>query len=146
MRRSAAAILCLLALSACSREDESTPAGCLVGEDAVLRALERAPGEVSLEGARLSACLSDTTDGDALQSVGAAYLDAATSLADRAVANPDGEAALQLGYLLGAVKRSEAGAQGVGYELGRRLQSEATRLPERSKAYERGLRAGTEGG
>ena len=146
MRRSAAAILCLLALSACSREDESTPAGCLAGEDAVLRALERAPGEVSLGGARLSACLSDTTDGDALQSVGAAYLDAATSLADRAVANPDSEAALQLGYLLGAVKRSEAGAQGVGYELGRRLQSEATRLPERSKAYERGLRAGTEGG
>ena len=146
MRRSAAAILCLLALSACSREDESTPAGCLAGEDAVLRALERAPGKVVLEDSPLSACLDDTTDGDALQAVGAAYLDAATSLADRAVEDPEGEAALQLGYLLGAVKRSEAGAQGVGYELGRRLRSEATRVPEGSKAYDRGLRAGTEGG
>ena len=146
MRRCAAAILCLLALSACSREDEATPAGCLAGEAAVLRALEKAPGRVVLEGTPLSACLGDTTDGDALQAVGAAYLDAATSLADQAAEKPEGEAALQLGYLLGAVKRSEAGAQGVGYELGRRLQAEATRVAKGSKAYERGLRAGTKGG
>jgi hypothetical protein len=138
--------LCLLALSACSREEESTPVGCLAGEETVLRALERAPGNVALEGTALSACLSDTTDGDALQSVGAAYLEAATTLADRAAAKPEGEAALRLGYLLGAVKRSEAGAQGVGYELGRRLQSEAARVREGSRAFARGERAGARGG
>jgi hypothetical protein len=146
VRRCAAAILCLLALSACSREDEATPAGCVAGEAAVLEALESAPGRVVLEGTPLSACLGDNTDGDALQAVGAAYLAAATSLADRAAENPEGKAALQLGYLLGAVKRSEAGAQGVGYELGRRLQTEAARLPKGSEAYKRGLRAGTRGG
>ena len=145
MPRSAAVILCLLALSACSREDESTPVGCLAGDDEVLRALERAPGAVALDGTPLSACLGDTTDGDALQSVGAAYLDAATALADRAAREPEGEAALRLGYLLGAVKRSEAGAQGVGYELGRRLRSEAARV-EGSKAFARGERAGASGG
>ena len=146
MRRCAAAILCLLAFSACSREDESTPAGCLAGDQAVLRALERAPTKVVLEGTSLSACLSDTTDGDALQSVGAAYLDAATALADRAVEEPEGAAALQLGYLIGAVKRSEAGAQGVGYELGRRLRAEAARVDEGSEAFARGERAGASGG
>lgn len=146
MRRCAAAILCLLALSACSREDEATPEGCLAPAEAVLRALERAPGRVSLEGTPLSACLTDTTDGNALQSVGSAYLDAATALADRAAREPEGEAALQLGYLLGAVKRSEAGAQGVGYELGRRLRSEAARVEEGSRAFARGERAGASGG
>lgn len=142
----AAPVLCLLVLSACSREDEATPMGCLAGDKAVLEALERAPGRVVLEGTPLSACLGDTTDGEALQAVGVAYLDAATALADRAAEDPDGEAALQLGYLLGAVKRSEAGAQGVGYELGRRLRSEAARVEEGSKAFDRGVRAGTEGG
>ena len=146
MRRSAAAILCLMALSACSREDEATPAGCLTDEAEVLKALEGAPGKVVLDDAPLSACLSDTTDAGALQAVGTAYLDAATSLADRAAEKPEGGSALRLGYLVGAVKRSEAGAQGVGYELGRRLRSEATRVARGSSAYERGLRTGTEGG
>lgn len=146
MRRCAAAILCLLALSACSRQEHSTPGGCLTDDEAVLRALERAPGKVALEGTPLSACLSDTTDGDALQSVGAAYLDAATELADTAAVEPEGRTALQLGYLLGAVKRSEAGAQGVGYELGRRLQAEGARVPGGSRAFARGRRAGAEGG
>jgi len=146
VRRIAVPILCLLVLSACSREDEGTPAGCLADDDAVLQALEKAPGEVRLEGTPLSECLSDTTDGEALQSVGAAYLNAAIALADRATEDPDGEAALQLGYLLGAVKRSEEGSQGIGYELGRRLRSEGARVEEGSKAFQRGVRAGTEGG
>ena len=147
VRRPLVALIACLALAACSREDEeSTPSGCLAGDDAVLQALESAPEPVTLDGTPLSGCVSDTTGGGELQEVGAAYVDAASRLADRAAANPESDAALQLGYLLGAVKRSEAGAQGVGYELERRLQSEATRLPERSKAYERGLRAVTEGG
>ena len=98
---------------------------------------------MTLDGTPLSECLSDTTDGGELQEVGAAYVDAASTLADRAAADPEGDAALQLGYLLGAVKRSEAGAQGVGYELGRRLQAEAARVPDGSAAFARGRRAGT---
>ena len=95
---------------------------------------------------RISRCLSDTIDGGELQEVGAAYVAAASRLADRAAADPEGDAALQLGYLLGAVKRSETGAQGVGYELGRRLQAEAAAVSDRSKAFARGERAGSEGG
>ena len=151
MRRPPVALIaCLalawLALAACSREDESTPSGCLAGREAVLEALEAAPEPVTLEGTRLSQCLSDTTDGGELQEVGTAYVDAASALAERAAAEPEGEAALQLGYLLGAVKRSEAGAQGVGYELARRLQAEAARVRRGSEALARGRRAGAEGG
>lgn len=137
--------VCLI-LSGCSREDEHTPTGCLAAEDAVLKALEAAPGRVAIEGTPLSACLSDTTDGGDLQAVGTAYVEAAATLSDRSAEHPEGEAALQLGYLLGAVKRSETGAQGVGYELRRRLASEAERVADGSKAFERGRRAGTEGG
>jgi hypothetical protein len=145
-RRLAALTLCLLALSACGREDEGTPAGCLAGGEEVLAALEAAPGQVKVDGTPISDCVGDTTDGGALQAVGTAYLAAASSLADRASGDPEGEAALQLGYLLGAVKRSEAGAQGVGYELARRLQAEAARVADGSEALARGRRAGREGG
>ncbi len=139
-------LLACFALPACSQDDDGIPAGCLAGDKAVLEALARAPGPVEVEGTPLSECVSDTSDGESLQAVGAAYLDAAAELADRAVDRPEGDAALQLGYLLGAVKRSEAGAQGVGYELGRRLEAEAARVPEGSRALAGGRRAGTEGG
>ena len=146
MRRPLAALIACLAFAACSQEDGSTPAACLTGEDAVLAALKDAPEAVQVDGTPLSECLTDTTDGGELQDVGTAYVEAASTLADRAAADPDGEAALQLGYLLGAVERSERGAQGVGYELGRRLDAEAARVPKDSAAFQRGRRAGTEGG
>ncbi len=78
--------------------------------------------------------------------MGSAYVHAASVLADRAELDPGGKYALQLGYLLGAVKRSEAGAQGVGYELGRRLQAEAARVARGSPGLADGRRAGLEGG
>ena len=112
----------------------------------MLRALEAAPERVAVEGTPLSACLEDTTNGGALQDVGAAYVAAASRLADRAADDREGEAALQLGYLIGAVKRSEAGSQGVGYALGRRLGAEAARGRDGSGAFARGRRAGAAGG
>ncbi len=146
----ASAVLCGLALVAgagCSREEsDGTPVSCREGEEAVLEALRAAPGAVTLDGTPLSECLDDTTEGGELADVGTAYLAAASRLADRAQARPEGRAALQLGYLLGAVRRSEAGTQGVGYELGRRLRSEAARVPGESKALARGERAGARRG
>lgn len=140
------ALVACLAITGCSQEEEATPNGCLGGQEALLDALASAPGEVTLDGTPISECLSDTIDGGELQEVGSAYVEAASDLADRATEDPEGDAALQLGYLVGAVKRSEAGAQGVGYELGRRLQAEAARVPGGSRAFARGRRAGTEGG
>jgi hypothetical protein len=136
-----ACLVTLLAAGCARKEDNGTPAGCSAGEDAVVRALAKAPGDVRVEGTRLSSCLTDTSDGGELTAVGSSYVSAAVRLADAAVKDPEGDAALQLGYLLGAVKRSERGSQGVGTELERRMESEATRLPH-SRALARGRRAG----
>ena len=67
-----------------------------------------------MDGTLLSECLDDTTSGGELENVGATYLAVATDLAAAAAGEPEGEEATQLGFLVGALRRSEAGAQGVG--------------------------------
>lgn len=133
----------VLALSACSREeDKPTASGCRAGADSVRAALREAPAAVTVDGTPLSECLADTTDGGALQDIGQAYVAVAIDLADSATGDPEGRAALELGYLLGTMDRSRAGAQGVGYELRRRVRAEAARIDPESGAFRRGLRAG----
>jgi hypothetical protein len=146
--RSATALLIAVALlvAACSDEKEAVPAGCRQGPDAVRTALRDAPAEVTIDGSSLSECIKDTSGGGELQEIGITYLDVASGLADGAAKEPNGEEALQLGYLVGAFERSKAGAQGVGYELGRRLHSELLRVDHRSPAFRRGERAGRSGG
>jgi hypothetical protein len=145
VRKGITLIVCAVALAGagCARQDpSSTPEGCRAGPGEVRRALASAPGEVRVAGTPISKCLGDTSDGGDLTAVGSSYVYVAAHLADRAAARPEGPEALQLGYLLGAIKRSEHGAQGVGYELGRRLEAEAQRVPARSRALRRGRRAG----
>ena len=143
-------ILCCLALLSvpgCSREaDEGVPEACRQGEGAVRDALRSAPDNVSMDGTLLSECLDDTTDGGELQEVGAAYVGVASDLAAAASRNPDGPAATRLGFLVGALRRSEAGAQGVGAELQRRIEQELSAVDTRSRAFRRGLAAGRRAG
>ncbi len=137
---------CLLA--GCSSEEEETPAACLDldGGNAVRAALRSAPDDVRLHGQPLSACLHEDSDGATLTGVGQAYVEAATKLADEAETRPGGAAEIQLGYLVGAIRRSTAGAQGAAGELLRRLEQEAARVDERSPAFAEGERAGRRGG
>jgi hypothetical protein len=135
-------LLGALMAAGCSDEEEVVPVSCRQGPDAVRSALREAPEPVTLDGTPLSACILDTTESGVLQEVGEAYLTVATELADEASRDPDGTATVQLGYLLGAYERSRAGAQGVGYELGRRLRTEATRADAESAAFRRGREAG----
>lgn len=137
-----ALLLGALSLPGCSDEEEVVPVACRQGPDAVRSALREAPRPVTLDGTSLSDCIMDTSGGGALQEVGAAYLSVASELADDAVRDPNGVAAVRLGYLMGAFERSKAGAQGVGYELGRRLRSELGRVNVRAPAFRRGERAG----
>ena len=141
-----ATLLGALILAGCSDEQKGVPVSCRQGPDTVRAALRKAPGPVTLDGTPLSDCIKDTSSGGTLQEVGEAYLTVASELADEAARHPDGAAALRLGYLLGAFERSKSGAQGVGYELGRRLRSEASRMNVRSAAFRRGERAGRSGG
>ena len=130
----------------CSDEKEGVPVSCRQGPGAVRSALREAPRPVTLDGTPLSDCIKDTSGGGALQEVGEAYLTVASELADDAARDPGGRSALQLGYLIGAFERSRAGAQGVGFELGRRLRSEVGRVHVRSAAFKRGERAGRRNG
>jgi len=108
----------------------------------VREALREAPGEVSLDGTPLSACLADESDAAELADVGSAFVGTAAGLAAVADERPEGEEATQLGYLLGATLRGVREHRGVNDELVRRLEAETAAIQGRSRAFERGRRAG----
>lgn len=143
-----AAALCALVLGACGSSDPPPlPAACLDGPAATLRALQRAPQDVRLpDGTALSRCVSLASDAD-LQSLGSTLTRVADDL--RARAGSDSGAALQLGYLVGAVRRGASLTPGIAAQLARRVE-QATQPAiesERSRAaLERGRRLGEAGG
>ena len=150
MRR-ALSVVCagvaLTAVAGCREEDPVLSPACRQGPEPVLTALRAAPGAVRLDGdTRLSACLTNAQDGGQLADVGTGYVTAAQRLADRAEDEPGSRAPVQLGYLVGAVRRGSRPDQGLAYELVRRVEGEATRADRRSAAFRRGLRAGRRDG
>jgi ABC-type phosphate transport system substrate-binding protein len=140
-----AAFLCAALLATCGGDDESVPAACMEGPAAVRSALDEAPGQVRLDGTRLSGCLVEGASGGELQAVGSSFVQAAAALAPAARRNPEGRAAMELGYLVGAARRGGS-TQGVHAELLRRLEQELGGLDTRSGAFRRGERAGRSGG
>jgi hypothetical protein len=121
---------------------EKLPASCSEGPEAVLKALAAAPAAVRLDGVAISHCFNRNASADDVQIVGSSLVPAAQQLGDRAAAQPEGPAALQLGYLLAAARRGAA-RNGLADDLVRRLEQEEGSLPGRSRAFERGLRAGS---
>jgi hypothetical protein len=147
MSRAIAALLAAAALAGCGREEEpKLPAACLLGPGDVGPALASAPGEVRVEGTRLSDCVSRASDSSDIQTVGATYLAVAGDLVPRATAEPEGAEARQLGYLVGAVRKGAERTQGYNLEMVRRLEQEAAALEARSAAFAEGERAGRETG
>jgi hypothetical protein len=154
--RIAIALLGCLGLLAvgCGGRDEATPVACLEGANAYLKALEAAPGEVTLGGeASISDCLAENQQAGNLATVGTALLEAATRLNAEARAKPGGDAALRLGYLIGAVKHGAEDTEGIHSDLVRRLLVAARFAPGRQPlsqefldAYRRGFDAGREAG
>jgi hypothetical protein len=141
-----AAVACAAGLlSACGDDPGALPDGCGDG-DAVLRALRSAPGQVTVGGARLSECFRKNASGDELQLVGASFVDAASRLSVPARRNPNGRAALELGYLEAAAHRGGSRTQGIHEELLRRLDQERGAVDTHSQAYRRGERAGAAAG
>src|SRR5262245_19243054 len=111
MPRRIAALLALAALGAtatagCRAGDPPPPdAQCTVSPGVIERALARAPQPVTLStGTRLSECVSHAQSDAELQTAGAVLTRAADDLADRAKGG-DTQAALGLGYLVGAARR-----------------------------------------
>jgi hypothetical protein len=130
MRRTLTALLiaAALLLAACGSDDQtpSTPLACKSDEATYTQALAGAPDEVLLEGETpISDCIvSDQGTGD-LSDVGAIMVTVATRLNTEAQKDPGGEAALQLGYLVGSVEEGASGTAGVHTDLVRRINAAA---------------------
>jgi hypothetical protein len=137
-----------------STKDERQPVACREGVGVYMNALRAAPGDVILAGETpISGCLlADAKEGE-LADLGEDALAVATKLSAQARAEPDGPAALQLGYLLGAIARGSEETGGVHAELLRRLTVAARFAPEGQPlsrrflaAYEKGFAAGRDHG
>ena len=145
--RTIAVAVAAAALAGCGSEpSRDVPAACKQQSAAVERALAAAPGVVRIGGVRLSHCFSRPSDSGDVQALGLTYLPVAEHLAEAARAHPRGVAALRLGFLVAAVHRGAAHAQGVYSELERRLAQELAGVDTGSPAYRRGERAGRDHG
>src|SRR5687768_12749921 len=100
--RCGAVLLAILAGACDSDEAESLPAACREARTSLATALEDAPGRVELGGTRISGCLVKSSEPAEIQDVGEAYIAVAAKLGDAGAAEPEGEEALRLGYLVGA--------------------------------------------
>jgi hypothetical protein len=142
-----AALAASILLAGCvKQEPDPVPTSCVGEQAALLTALARAPRAVALpDGTRLSRCVSTArSDGD-LQSLGLSLGRVADTLRARAAIEPD--AALQLGYLAGAVRTgARRASSGIADQLARRMTQLGTLAPGASAAsaaaLARGARAG----
>jgi len=133
--RPAVALLAIAALAggpaACGSTDTSTPVACLEGPGPYTRALQDAPGAVTIDdGTPLSGCLVRNQEAGDLATVGTAMLAATTRLNAAAREEPGGNANLQLGYLLGAAQRGASENEGIDAALVRRLAAAARYSPD----------------
>jgi hypothetical protein len=135
----------VLVVAGCGGDrSESLPAACTEGPDAVVKALAQAPNPVAIDGTPISRCFNRDARGEDVQIVGSVLLAVAQELGDRARGG-DEQAALRLGYLIGAAHRG-AKRNGLAAEMVRRLDAETSGLATAGDAYKRGLRAGRANG
>jgi hypothetical protein len=138
----------------CGSQGESTPVVCLEGAPVYEKALRDAPGEVLLRGETpISDCLASNQQAGDLARVGEAMIETATSLSAKAREEDGDDAAVQLGYLLGAATRGAESSEGIHAELVRRLTVAARYAPDKEplsprflSAYREGFGAGHSGG
>jgi hypothetical protein len=109
----ALALSAVAALAACGGTSEPLDTACLRSAATIERALMRAPAPVRLPtGARLSQCVADARSDSDLQNAGLVLTHAADDLS-AAAKRGDAEAALRLGYLVGATRRGAARTAGI---------------------------------
>jgi hypothetical protein len=156
MRLLAVSSLAALALFVlgCGNQGGSTPVACLEGAAAFEKALRDAPGEVLVQGETpISDCLASNQQPGDLAQVGEAMVETATNLNSQAREEDGGDAAVRLGYLLGAAERGAASSEGIHSDLVRRLTVAARYAPGKEplspqflSAYREGFDAGRSGG
>ena len=128
----------------CGNDEHRVPVACLEGN--LTRALASAPAEVRVSGTRLSDCFTRAASPAEIQQVGSVFIAAAERLAATARTNPHSRAAVELGYLIGAVHRGVRHTQGIHYETERRIDQELTGVNTRAPEFVEGRKAGERGG
>lgn len=156
MRFAALALIvaCALVAFGCGSQEDSTPVACLEGAATYERALGEAPEEVLLGGETpISECLAENQQPGDLARVGEAMVQTATQLNAEARAQQGGDAAVQLGFLLGAAQRGADSSEGIHADLVRRLTVAARYAPGTEplspafiRSYEAGYAAGRRDG
>jgi hypothetical protein len=137
-------VLALVAIG-CGNDEHRVPVACLEGD--VSQALLKAPAEVRLEGdTKLSDCFNRAADPAEIQQVGAVFIAAAEKLSARARTDPHSPAALQLGYLIGAVRHGAGHTQGIHYETERRIEQELIGVNTHTREFVTGEAAGEKNG
>ena len=147
-RRAAPLALPMLAVAllaaGCGEDNRPLPTACASGPGPTVRALHAAPHPVRLAGGtKLSSCVERARSDADIQTVGSQFTRAADSLAG-AMEHKD-QAALQLGYLIGAVRKGARHTNGIHGELVRRVEQTlglGGAPPARRAAFDRGLAAG----
>jgi hypothetical protein len=142
----ALALFAAASLAACGAASTPLDSACVGSAKAIERALARAPRPVTLpSGTRLSQCVSNARSDSDLQSAGAVLTRAADELSAAARAG-DADAALRLGYLVGAARRGARRTAGIHAELQRHIERAAAVLDDAgagvAAALARGQRAG----
>lgn len=152
-----AALAAAMALTAglaagCGGDSETeTPQACLGTAGEYRDALGSAPGDVALaDGTAISDCLPAEQSSGELAQAGEVMIAAATDLNGEAREDPTGPAAVQLGFLVGAIER---GADAIHADLVRRVNSAARfspggglQPPEFERTFGRGYSAGLDSG
>jgi hypothetical protein len=142
----ALALFAAASLAACGAHDAPLDEACVGSANAIERALAAAPRPVTLpSGTRLSQCVSNARSDADLQTAGAVLTRAADHLAAQARTG-DADAALRLGYLVGAARRGAKRTAGIHAELQRHIERSAAVLAGAgarvARALSRGQRAG----
>jgi hypothetical protein len=89
--------------------------------------------------APLDHCFQHAASAADVQTVGATVIETTQQLADKVRKAPHSHAAVELGYLVGVVRRD---ATGVHYETGRRVEQELIGVPTNTPEFRRGLAKG----
>jgi hypothetical protein len=148
LRRAAALAIAPLAVAlsaaACGEDDRPLPAVCASGPEVAVRALRAAPAPVRIDGeTKLSSCVERARSDADIQTVGSVLTRTADSLAGSM--DRSDEAALELGYLIAAVRKGARHTNGIHRELVRRVEQTIGlegAPPPRRAAFDRGLAAG----
>jgi hypothetical protein len=134
-------------IAGCGNHDVVVAPDCTEGVRPITDALAHAPGDVRIRGSvRISDCFQPAASPADVQTLGALFIEVTQGLADRVRRAPRSRSAVQLGFLVGAVRRGAHTGVGVHYETERRIEQELVGLPTGTPQFRQGLAAGLRSG